>query len=83
LAEVCGQCHHTGYQGRTGIFEIWRINPQEYQLLLEGADRRTLYRHLNERHHRFLIDDDLAKVSEGLTSLAELQAMGAQHTASY
>ncbi|MFP4609620.1 MAG: GspE/PulE family protein [Thiohalophilus sp.] len=79
-AEGCEHCHHTGYHGRTGIFELWRINPQEYQLLLDGADRRTLYRHLNERHHRFLIDDGLEKVSEGVTSLAELQAMGGLST---
>ncbi|TDY00544.1 GspE/PulE family protein [Thiohalophilus thiocyanatoxydans] len=79
-AEGCEQCHNTGYHGRTGIFELWRIDPQEYQLLLEGADRRTLYRRLNDRRHRFLIDDGLEKVAEGVTSLTELQAMGGLST---
>jgi type II secretory ATPase GspE/PulE/Tfp pilus assembly ATPase PilB-like protein len=79
-AEGCTHCRHLGYQGRTGIFEVWKINPQEYQLLLEGADRRTLYRHLNERRHRFLIDDGLEKVAEGITSLSELRTMSGLST---
>ncbi len=75
-AKGCKQCHGVGYKGRIGVFEVWRIDADEYQLILDGADRRTLFNHLNERGHRFLLDDGLAKVSEGLTSLSELRAMG-------
>jgi len=74
LAQGCEHCHHTGYHGCTGIFELWLINPQGYQLLLDGADRRTLYRDLNERHHRFLIDDGLESC-RGRDQPAESQAM--------
>lgn len=75
-AKGCDHCRNLGYEGRTGIFEVWRINPKEYRLLLDEADRRTLYRELNERQHCFLIDDGLEKVANGITSLSELRTMG-------
>lgn len=75
-ARGCDRCHGVGYQGRIGIFEVWRIDAEEYQLILDEADRRTLYRHLADRGHRFLLDDGLEKVQQGLTSLTELRTLG-------
>jgi general secretion pathway protein E len=75
-AHGCEQCHGVGYKGRIGIFEVWRIDAEEYQLILDNADRRTLYRHLAGRGHRFLLDDGLAKAAEGITTLSELRTMG-------
>jgi type II secretory ATPase GspE/PulE/Tfp pilus assembly ATPase PilB-like protein len=75
-ARGCDQCQGVGFKGRTGIFEVWRINAEEYQLILDDADRRTLYRHLTGRGHRFLLDDGLAKAAEGLTTLSELRTIG-------
>lgn len=75
-ARGCEYCRGLGYEGRTGVFEVWRIDGDEYQLILEDADRRTLYRHPARRGHRFLIDDGLAKVADGITTLAEFRSMG-------
>jgi len=75
-AKGCEQCRGMGYKGRIGVFEVWRINPEEYQLILENSDRRTLYRNLAKRGHRFLLDDGLDKVVEGITTLSELRSMG-------
>ncbi len=75
-AKGCEQCQGVGYKGRIGVFEVWRIDADEYQLILDGADRRTLYQHLQQRGHRFLLDDGLAKVAEGTTTLSELRVMG-------
>ena len=75
-AHGCEQCHGVGYKGRIGIFEVWRIDAEEYQLSLNDADRRTLYRHLAGRGHHFLLDDGLEKAAEGVTSLTELRTMG-------
>ncbi len=33
----CNNCYHTGYKGRTGIFEILEITPQIRKLIAEGA----------------------------------------------
>jgi type II secretory ATPase GspE/PulE/Tfp pilus assembly ATPase PilB-like protein len=75
-ARECEHCNGLGYQGRTGVFEVWRIDSEEYQLLLDEADRRTLYRHLAERGHHFLLDDGLEKAKQGITTLDELRVMG-------
>jgi general secretion pathway protein E len=75
-ARGCNKCHDTGYHGRTGVFEIWRIDPDEYQMILEDRDRRTIYRHLAQRGHCFMLDDGLDKVVQGITSMEELYAMG-------
>ncbi len=75
-ARGCEACHGVGYQGRVGVFEVWRIDAGEYQLILDEADRRSLYQHLAARGHHFLLDDGLTKVAEGLTTLSELRSMG-------
>ena len=75
-AEGCDACRGIGYHGQTGVFEVWRVDPTEYQLILDGVDRRTLYRQLADRGHSFLLDDGLQKVVEGITSLEELRGMG-------
>ncbi len=75
-AHGCDQCQGVGFKGRIGVFEVWRIDAEEYQLILDEADRRTLYRHLTDRGHRFLLDDGLEKAAEGLTTLSELRTMG-------
>ncbi len=75
-ARGCEQCHGVGYKGRIGVFEVWRIHAEEYQLILDGADRRTLYQHLAGRGHRFMLDDGLEKAVAGVTTLTELRTMG-------
>lgn len=75
-ARGCEHCHDTGYHGRTGVFEVWRIDKDEYQLILDEADRRSIYQNLAKRGHRFLLDDGLDKAEEGITSVDELRSMG-------
>lgn len=33
----CDTCYHTGYKGRTGIFEVLQITPQMRQLIVDDA----------------------------------------------
>jgi len=75
-AHGCNHCRGLGYHGRIGVFEVWRIDSDEYQLILADSDRRTLYRHLAQRGHRFMLDAGLDKVTEGVTTLSELRSMG-------
>jgi type II secretory ATPase GspE/PulE/Tfp pilus assembly ATPase PilB-like protein len=71
----CEHCHGLGYRGRTGVFEVWRIDAEEYEMVLGGVDRRTLYRHLRKRGHRFLLDNGLKKAAQGLTTIGELRVL--------
>lgn len=71
--EGCEACHGFGYSGRTGIFEFWRLDESDYRLLLAHADEHTLRRHLSQRRHATFIEDALAKIIDGTTTLAELR----------
>ncbi|MCP5522285.1 MAG: type II/IV secretion system protein [Verrucomicrobiales bacterium] len=72
----CPECSRTGYRGRIGIFEVWRLNEEEADLILRHTDEHTLRRRLRKRGMSSLLEDDLAKVGEGVTTLAELRSVG-------
>jgi type II secretory ATPase GspE/PulE/Tfp pilus assembly ATPase PilB-like protein len=72
----CTQCGHSGYRGRIGIFEVYRLREEDADCILQHADEHTLRRHIRQYGTLSLVEDDLAKVAEGITSLGELQAAG-------
>lgn len=72
----CRKCRDIGYRGRTGVFEVWRLDERDYSLILEHADERTIRERLGHTDHRFLLADALVKVDSGITSIDELRAMG-------
>ena len=75
-AAGCAKCGGSGYHGRTGVFEIHRLREADADLILAHADEHTLRRHLHGRGALSLLEDDLQKVAEGITSIAEFQAVG-------
>ena len=75
-AAGCEKCGGSGYRGRIGVFEIHRLREADADLILAHADEHTLRRHLRGRGALSLLEDDLQKVAEGITSIAEFQAVG-------
>lgn len=75
-AAGCPDCSMTGYRGRLGIFEVWRLHEEEADLILKHADEHTLRRRLRRQGMSSLLEDDFSKVSEGITTLAEMQTVG-------
>lgn len=75
-AAGCPECSMTGYRGRLGIFEVWRLHEEEADLILKHADEHTLRRRLRKQGMSSLLEDDLSKVSEGITTLTEMQTVG-------
>lgn len=73
----CEHCRYLGYKGRTGVFELWRLDESDYQMILRHLDEHCLRMHLFDKGHRFLIDDALAKLEQGVTTLSELRRMSA------
>ena len=71
----CPDCHATGYRGRTGVFEVWRLDEPDYRLLLRRADELAIRRDLSRRGHRTLLADGLDKADRGITSLEELKVL--------
>ena len=75
----CAACQQTGYHGRIGVFEVWQKSNSDYGLIIAHADEETLRRKLRKRGMSTVLKDGLAKVRLGITSLSELQQMGAHH----
>jgi type II secretory ATPase GspE/PulE/Tfp pilus assembly ATPase PilB-like protein len=72
----CEKCSHSGYKGRVGIFEIHRLNEEDADLILAHADEHSLRKHLRGRGALSMLEDDLQKVAEGITSISEFRAVG-------
>lgn len=73
----CAECRDLGFAGRTGIFEIWRPDSADYDMLLSGADEKNIRRKLAQNGHRSLVMDAWEKVRTGVTTLGEMrQATG-------
>jgi len=71
----CDECGRTGYMGRTGVFEVWRLEEEDYHLLLGGASEREVRQSLSSRGHRHFLADALQKAEAGTTSVEEVRKL--------
>jgi general secretion pathway protein E len=74
-ATGCKKCQNLGYHGRTGVFELWRLDESDYHLLLDHADEHTLRQSFAAKSEDTLLRDAFAKVVNGTTSLAEIRKL--------
>jgi type II secretory ATPase GspE/PulE/Tfp pilus assembly ATPase PilB-like protein len=72
-AQGCKKCRDLGYDGRTGVFELWRLSSADYHAILEHVDEISLRESLAARGHRSVLEDAMDKVTEGVTSLEEVR----------
>ncbi|MDJ0836275.1 MAG: type II secretion system ATPase GspE [Acidobacteriota bacterium] len=68
----CKNCSNTGYKGRRGIYELFILDDEVRQLIMEKPDISQLRGLARKKGMRFLRDDGWAKVLEGTTSVEEL-----------
>jgi type IV pilus assembly protein PilB len=68
----CAACAHTGYAGRVGIFEILRVTDRVRDLVAQGARASEIRGAAWAAGTRFLMEDALAKVRQGLTTIEEI-----------
>jgi type IV pilus assembly protein PilB len=71
-ARGCQTCFGTGYQGRTGIYEVLRITEKIQEALVHGADEREIGRVAVEEGMVSLEEAGRRKVLEGVTSFEDL-----------
>jgi len=74
-AGACNICRGTGYVGRTGIFEVWRLDDEDMDPIIDHRDERALRRHIANRRVCSLLHDAYRKAEQGITSLEELKAI--------
>jgi type II secretory ATPase GspE/PulE/Tfp pilus assembly ATPase PilB-like protein len=68
----CDACHHAGYRGRTGIYELLLADPGLQDLIVAGAHGVKLRAHARARGFRTLVEDALDKIAAGVTTVDEL-----------
>jgi type IV pilus assembly protein PilB len=71
----CSRCGGSGYRGRVGLYEIMSVSERIRSLILERAAVDDMVAVAMEEGMLRLRDDGLAKVREGLTSIAEVERM--------
>nr|WP_163370529.1 type II secretion system ATPase GspE [Endozoicomonas acroporae] len=67
----CPSCNHTGYRGRTGIYEVVPIDDRIRRMIQEGCGEQTI---ADEVHQEVasIQDDGRRAVIKGITSLEEV-----------
>jgi type IV pilus assembly protein PilB len=68
----CVRCAHTGYKGRTGLYEVMVMTDRVRRMILEGASNEDLRRAACAEGMRTLHEAGLSKVRQGVTSVAEV-----------
>jgi general secretion pathway protein E len=77
----CPQCRGTGYQGRTGIHELFVVDEAMRSAILQGQDASALQQLAVQHGMYTLYDDGLRKVAAGQTSLDEVLRVTQDHDA--
>ena len=72
----CEKCDHTGYFGRTGVFEIWNLDLTDYHMILSGEDEESIRDRLRKTSHQFILHDAAKKIEDGTTSFDEIRMLG-------
>lgn len=68
----CPNCSYTGYWGRTGIFEFFKITDDIQRLILEKKGSHILKEAARKRGMRTLREDGWSKVRGGVTTAPEV-----------
>ena len=68
----CKDCYYTGYRGRTGIFEIVKINETIKELITKRAPASSITQAAKESGVTLMRENSIKKVLKGLTTEEEL-----------
>nr|MBC8413030.1 type II/IV secretion system protein [bacterium] len=68
----CEDCRHTGYRGRTGIFEFMPVDEEVRHMILEKASADVIRKKALAGGMQGLRDCGLQKVREGVTTIEEV-----------
>ncbi len=68
----CNECALTGYRGRMGIFEIFRVDDEVRHMIYRRVSSSELRKRARELGMRTLREDGIRKVIAGMTTLEEV-----------
>jgi type IV pilus assembly protein PilB len=68
----CPVCKHTGYVGRTGIFEVLEVTPAIRELIMAKANSEIIMNKAVAEGMTTMFEDGIRKVSKGITTIEEV-----------
>ncbi|MCB4791517.1 MAG: type II secretion system ATPase GspE [Elusimicrobia bacterium] len=68
----CDECRHTGYKGRTGIYELMLLDDDLRRLVLEKTSAGNIRKEALKKNMKTLRDDGFRKILAGLTTIEEV-----------
>lgn len=68
----CDSCGHTGYRGRTAVYELFRVTEKVQELIVSGASKQELQRQGMIDGFTNMRDYGWRKVIEGTTTIEEV-----------
>jgi general secretion pathway protein E len=77
-AQGCPACQNTGYQGRTGIYELMLVDDDVRQLILKSVDSTAIKRAAINHGMLTLMQHGAFKVAQGVTTAAEVLSVTAE-----
>ncbi|MHC4712288.1 MAG: GspE/PulE family protein [Planctomycetota bacterium] len=67
----CTECFHTGYSGRTGVFEVMDVNEDIKDLIFRQTTREVIRQVARDTGMKILKETAFQKVVDGVTSVEE------------
>jgi type IV pilus assembly protein PilB len=77
----CNYCHHTGYRGRKGIFEMMSMNSTIREMTFNREPTQAIRKKARQTGMRTLLEDGLSKALRGQTTLDEVLSICHHETA--
>lgn len=68
----CTRCNNSGFKGRKGLFEIFRLDDEIQQMIFDNRPARDLRARAREIGMRTLREDGIRKVLAGITTVSEV-----------
>lgn len=68
----CSVCHHTGFSGRIGVFEVMAITPKTRELISSGATDEEIRTVSTSAGMTSMETDGLIKAQKGITTIEEI-----------
>lgn len=79
VSKGCEKCSFTGLSGgRLGVFELLNVDVEVRDLIHNNAGESDIIKHLRAKNIPSIIDDGIAKVEMGITTLDEVMRVTAE-----
>ncbi len=70
--EGCAECRHTGYRGRTALFELLEVDDRLRELIARPAGTAELHAAAVDRGMTTMLKDGVEKAMQGVTTVEEV-----------